>query len=409
MKRTIYLGVVYLFSLLISSCTKEQINADSHPSEALETNGSSSEFLTSDEEIFNALDLEDKSSKRSYVSGNQSSVYTISNEVAANRILVFNRNSDGTLTEAGSYHTGGTGTGGGLGNQGALVLSDNKIFLFAVNPGSNEISFFYIRGDGSLLLLDKSDSGGEMPISITYHRGLIYVLNAGGTGNIAGFAVNRQAQLFELSGSRKDLSSDMAGAAQISFNGNGKALVVTEKATNRITTYPVDAHGRPGMIQTFASAGMTPFGFSFGRGNTFFVSEAFGGADNASTVSSYFVNDWGKVSLLDGPFPTNATAACWVATTGDGQQLFVTNTGSNDVSSLSSTRMGNLDFGNEGNTTPSDMSPIDAAIDQQSRFLYVLCGGDDSIVSYEIGEDGMLTQIDSDGGLSDRASGLVVR
>lgn len=409
MKRAIYLGTAFILVFLIASCTKEQINSDSSPLEKLSADQSSSEYLNSDEQILEALNIEDKETKRSYVPGNQSSVYSISNETSANRVLVFNRNSDGTLTEAGSYHTGGTGTGEGLGNQGALTLSDNKIFLFAVNPGSNEISFFYIRGNGSLLLLDKIDSGGELPVSITYHQGLIYVLNSGGTGNIAGFAVDHRAQLFELSDSRKDLSSDMAGGAQISFNGSGKALVVTEKATNTITSYPVDAHGRPGMIRTFPSAGMTPFGFSFGRGNTFFVSEAAGGADNASTVSSYFVNNWGKVSLLDGPFATNASAACWVATTKNGLNLFVTNTASNDVSSLIATKMGELDFGNDGNTTASDMSPIDAAVDHQSKYLYVLCGGDDSIVSYEIGEDGMLTQIDTDSGLPDRASGLVVR
>ncbi|MBK8505111.1 MAG: hypothetical protein IPL46_24640 [Saprospiraceae bacterium] len=72
-------------------------------------------------------------------------MYTIGNEAMANEVLVFNRNSDGTLMEAGSYATGGQGTGGGLGNQGALVLSDNKLFMFAVNPGSDNFSFFYIR------------------------------------------------------------------------------------------------------------------------------------------------------------------------------------------------------------------------------------------------------------------------
>ncbi|NND35008.1 MAG: beta-propeller fold lactonase family protein [Saprospiraceae bacterium] len=408
MKRTIYLSA-FILTLLIASCTKEPLNSDATALRGLSPDQSTSEYLTSDEQIFEALSIEDNATQRSYVPGNQSSVYSISNEVSANRVLVYNRNSDGTLTEAGSYHTGGTGTGGGLGNQGALALSDSRIFLFAVNPGSNEISFFYIRGNGSLLLLDKIDSGGEGPVSITFHRGLIYVLNSGGTGNIAGFAVNRHGKLFELSDSRKDLSSEMAGAAQISFNGSGKALVVTEKATNTITSYPVNALGRPGMMQTFPSAGMTPFGFSFGRGNTFFVSEAAGGADNASTVSSYFVNNWGKVSLLDGPFATNASAACWVATTKDGLNLFVTNTASNDVSSLTASKMGELDFGNDGNTTASDMGPIDAAVDHQSKYLYVLCGGDDSIVSYEIGDDGMLTQIDTDAGLSDGASGLVVR
>lgn len=408
MKRASYFTVIACFTLLVSSCTKDQISSSSDPIEgsALEE---SAEYFTSDLDIIQSLDSEINSSKRSYVQGNQSSVYTISNEMSGNRVLVYNRNSDGTLTSAGSYHTGGNGTGEGLGNQGALALSENKLFLFTINPGSDEICYFFIRGDGSLKLLDKIHSGGSMPISITYHRGLIYVLNAGGAGNISGFAINHHAQLFELSDARKDLSSDMSGPAQISFSGNGKALIVTEKATNLIISYAMDTYGRPGMIQTFPSAGVTPFGFSFGRGNTFFVSEAAGGADNASTVSSYFVNNWGKVSLLDGPFATNASAACWVASTNDGLNLFVTNTRSNNVTSLITSKMGELEFGNDGNPTESAASPIDAAVDSSSKYLYVLCGGDDTIVSYEIGTDGNLIRIDSDGNLPDRASGLIVR
>jgi 6-phosphogluconolactonase (cycloisomerase 2 family) len=410
MKKINLLLSLLLLLFLVISCSQDQNLEDYGPSVQVEGLNDSQEYLQSDEDILKALDLKDaEAQQRSFTSQKQSSLYTIGNEVQSNEVLVFNRNSDGTLIEAGRYATGGQGTGGGLGNQGALALSDNKLFLFTVNPGSDDFSFFYIRKNGSLKLIDKVQSGGIMPVSITYYHGLIYVLNAGGTGNIAAFAVNHHAQLVELSNSRRALSSEAAGAAQISFSGNGKAVVITEKATNTLTSFAVDASGRPGTINTFPSAGVTPFGFSFGRANVFHVSEAFGGEANASTVSSYHVNTWGKISLLDGPFPTNGSAACWVATSRDGRYLFVTNTASNDVTSLSTTHGGELNFANNGNSTPTGTSPIDAAMDSQSKFLYVLSGGDDAIVSYKVGEDGALDQIDEDTGLPDRASGLVVR
>ncbi|MBK8505112.1 MAG: hypothetical protein IPL46_24645 [Saprospiraceae bacterium] len=122
--------------------------------------------------------------------------------------------------------------------------------------------------------------------------------------------MNRHAQLMELADSKRDLSSDAAGAAQISFSGNGKALVITGKATNTLSSFAIDRYGRPGAINTHPSAGVTPFGFSFGRANVFHVSEAFGGDANASTEPSFHVNAWGKISLLVGPFAANGSPAC---------------------------------------------------------------------------------------------------
>ncbi len=343
-------------------------------------------------------------------SSGQSAVYTISNEVASNQVIAFNRNSDGSIYEAGRYATGGTGTGGGLGNQGALAISPGGKFLYVVNPGSNDISYFLIKNDGSLMLLNRIGSGGMTPISITVYNSLVYVLNAGGTGNITGFAFNQQGQLFQLPNSTRDLSSSAAGAAQISFKPNGKALVVTEKATNIISSYAVLNNGRPSAIRTFPAANATPFGFAFGNNGDFHVSEAVGGAPGASSVSTYDVSNNGHVSLVNGPFALNQTAACWVVLTHNNQHLYTTNTGSNNISTLNVSQSGNLSFGNGGNPTPSMSVPLDAAIDQGSDYLYVLATGNNAIISYNIGSNGQLTQIDiDDNNLPDRMNGLVVR
>jgi hypothetical protein len=62
-------------------------------------------------------------------------VYVLTNAAAGNAVVVFERVADGTLMQAGAVPTGGKGTGSGLGSQGALVLSDNGHWLFAVNAG----------------------------------------------------------------------------------------------------------------------------------------------------------------------------------------------------------------------------------------------------------------------------------
>src|SRR5262245_594849 len=99
----------------------------------------------------------------------QGAVYTMSNASAGNAVIVFARAADGSLTPAGTHPTGGAGSGGGLGNQGALVLDRNDHFLFAVNAGSNELTVFAIDPSG-LAFADKIGTGGTTPISVSVHR-----------------------------------------------------------------------------------------------------------------------------------------------------------------------------------------------------------------------------------------------
>jgi len=106
-------------------------------------------------------------------------VYTMSNGAGGNEILVFRRGANGMLTPAESVPTGGLGTGAGLGNQGAIVLSGDNQWLYAVNAGSNEISVFAVDPAG-LTLIETVPSGGELPISLTVDRKLLSVLHAGG-------------------------------------------------------------------------------------------------------------------------------------------------------------------------------------------------------------------------------------
>lgn len=405
--KTLNLLIIFITLAALAACEPDE---DNRINPSPDDNQLAADHIFNESEILDILGYSGNAgiTSQARIAASTRHVYTLSNEASGNHVIAFRGNPDGTISPAAEYATGGTGTDSGLGNQGALVLSHSGRLLFAVNPGSNEISAFHVAPDGSLELIDTVPSQGELPISITSHHGLVYVLNAGGSGNIAGFAFNRQGELVYLEGSYQPLGSNAAGAAQISFSPNGQALVVTEKATNSITSYAV-RRGLAGAPSTIASAGMTPFGFSFGNNSIFYVSEAFGGAAGASTVSAYEVNTAGQLSLIDGPFETNGSAACWVAATNNGRTLFITNTAGNDITSLSVEGRGQLAFSNMGNTTAAVSGPLDAVVDKSSRYLYTLAGGNDAILTYRIGSNGALEQIDTDGGLPDRATGLVVR
>src|SRR5438094_9792618 len=120
-------------------------------------------------------------------------VFVQTNELTGTQIAVYDRNSDGTLTRAGTYATGGFGGAAlpgtesdRLATQGSLVLAHD--LLIAVNAGSDTISVFSVHGD-RLDLEQVLASGGQVPAGVGVHGRLAYVLNAGGTGIVQGFRI----------------------------------------------------------------------------------------------------------------------------------------------------------------------------------------------------------------------------
>jgi 6-phosphogluconolactonase len=334
-------------------------------------------------------------------------VYTLSNQADNNKVIVYRRKSNGELTFLANYPTGGKGTGGGLGSQGAVIMTEDDGMLLAVNAGSNTISSFEISGN-HLHLVSVVHSGGTMPVSITQHDDLVYVLNAGGNGNISGFRINKKGKLFPIHHSTRPLSSNMSGPAQISFVNHGRVLVITEKATNKIISYTINYYGTSGAFHSITSASPTPFGFAVRGYGNIIVSEAAGGAAGVSALSSYKVHNNGSISLAEGPVSAGQTAACWVVVTDNKKYIYTTNTGSNNISSFKAGFDLGLDVLNPIAAT-SGTGPIDADLSKDSRYLYVLNSGSNSISAYSIGYDGGLDDVQTVTGLPAGASGLAAK
>jgi 6-phosphogluconolactonase len=337
-------------------------------------------------------------------------VYTMSNAADGNAVLIFDRSLDGRLRGAGAVSTGGAGSGGGLGNQGGVVLSDDERWLLAVNAGSADISVFQVQRRG-LRLVSRTPSGGARPISVTIHRRLVYVLNAG-SDSITGFRLTRQGGLEPLAGSTRSLSGAAVDPAQIEFSPSGDLLAVTEKATNQIVTYQIDHDGLPDAPEVQASAGQTPFGFAFGRRDQLFVSEAFGGAVDQSAVSSYEVDDDGVLHTVSASAGTTETAACWVVVTPDGRFVYTTNTGSGSITGYEVGFDGELtilDANGRTGVTGNGSTPVDMALSRGGHFLYTLNSGTHTIGAFFITHTGALIRLTFTGGLPASANGLAAR
>jgi len=238
-----------------------------------------------------------------------SSVYTISNGSSGNSVLQYAAGPEGTLTLVGTFSTEGIGTGSALASQGAVALTHNGHWLITVDAASNQVTVFHVNQDGSLMFASITGSQGTMPVSVTIHGHLVYVLNAGTTttaGNIAGFWLGKDGQLTSITGSNQPLGG-AAGSSpeQIGFNNNGEVLVVTEKAANLIDTYVVGKNGVASAPTSTPSNSAGPYGFAFTSQGFLVVSEA-----AAGTLSSYAVSDTGSLKTLSGSIPDFGLAPC---------------------------------------------------------------------------------------------------
>lgn len=345
------------------------------------------------------------------------------NAVDANEVAVFARTPEGTLQPTGRFRTDGFGTGvaraadvkasdsNGVDSQGALALSADRQFLFAVNGGSNDISSFAVV-NGGLRLVGKTSAGGPTPVSIAVHGSLLYVANRFGSGEIVGFTVEPDGQLSPLEGSRRPLSAPGAAPAQVSFTRDGRFLVVTELATDRIVTYRVNTNGRVGRARSVPSSGPVPFGFAVDPSDRLIVSEAFNAETDGSALSSYRLGSSGEPVVISGSVTTHQTAACWVVTTDDGRYAYTSNTLSGSISGYRINQTGSLTLltadGRTG-VTGADSFPSDMAISGDGRHLYVLNLGTQTIGVFALETDGSLVLQPFVGGIPSSAVGMVVR
>lgn len=329
-------------------------------------------------------------------------LFISSNSPSGNEVLTYARQASGPATLLSRTITGGVGTGAGLGSQGAVTLSGDGKHLFVVNAASNTISTFAVRPAG-LVLTSVVDSGGLTPTSVAENDGLVYVLNAGGNGGVAGFR-NRGGTLRPISGALGTLSAAGGTApAQVGFSDDGDVLVVTERNTQRLTSFLVKRDGTLERKTVTASSGAVPFGFAFTKRDTLIVSEAPG-----SAVSSYRFNDRSPAPIVVTPSLANGQgAACWIAVTPDGKFAFSANAGTSSVSSYAVARNGQLSLvAGAAGLTGANAGAVDMAVSPNGKQLAVFASRGLQIVSFTITRSGALVPLGSVGGMPAGSAGL---
>jgi 6-phosphogluconolactonase (cycloisomerase 2 family) len=340
-------------------------------------------------------------------------VFVQTNEPTGNRVVVYDRAADGTLSPAGSYATGGDGgvaapgtESDHLASQGSLVYDAAHQLLFAVNAGSDSVSAFSVDGD-RLSLESVVPSGGEFPASIAVHGRLVYVLNSGGTGIVQGFRIAGD-RLVPIPGSARSLGLAnpdppffLTSPGQVGFTPDGRQLLVTTKASeNTIDVFGVQPNGRLSAAPVAnPSATPVPFAFTFTPTGRLAAGEA-----GASAVSTYEIAADGTLSDPKSQ-PDGQVALCWI--TRVGPYYYVSNTGSNTLSGYTIAADGQPSLvGSTGVVATTEPGPIDSTSPPGTSFLYAETGLGGTVDEYTVNADGTLTQLGVIGGLPSGIEGI---
>lgn len=336
-------------------------------------------------------------------------VFVQTNSASGNAIVTYARSTTGTLSWVANYSTGGSGTGVSQNAQGSVVLTSNNDWLLAVDAGSNQISVLEVQTQSApyLTLTDTIASGGILPVSLTIHGSLVFVLNDGSSsspGGIAGFQLSSTGKLSPIAGSAQPLSTSHATSAeQIGFNSNGRVLVVTEKGTGLIDLFPVSPSGTTQAATTYTSIGNGPYGFAFDTHGYLIVSEAASGS-----LSSYRVSPPSSLGTLSGAVPDFQLAPCWVAVTpgpSGTSWAFTTDAHSATISSYQVSASGTLTLV-QSNAATTGAADTDETIVSSVGVLYVYDAGAHEVQSFGIGSGASLTWQQNSTGLLSSSEGL---
>ena len=365
-------------------------------------------------------------------------VYTETNQVN-NEVVVYARGAIGSLSEVQRIGTEGAGSPvnnppfpqNHLDAVNEVELAENGRLLFVVNAGSDQVSSFRVGPKGRLTFADIESSGGNHPVSVDSHKGLLYGLNElDQSGNdLSGLRYTPSGKMTPIPDSTQQLDTPFSannGAGfpeplsdQVLFSPDGGTLIVPERTSNffqgQIDTFAVGSDGTLGEAQANASNDFIPFGMAFdnkghlivANGGSPLVVPPFQGSGSSYNLS-------GTTLTAIGPaVSSQAQGTCWVSITDNGKYAFMSDQNTAEITRFAIGQGGDLTWlGNTDNTGPGS----DTALSENSRYLYVLNvlnadgAGHATIDRFRVKPDGSLVLLGTtDSDVPDSASGLAAQ
>ncbi len=365
--------------------------------------------------------------------GLRGAVYAMSNNLETNTIIAYVRNALDEFTFIGEFDTGGRGgvlddsdNVDPLLSQNSVVVTPNRKFLLNVNAGSNTVTVFRILRDFKLKRMSVTRVTGTGPVAIAVNRRkLVYVASADldgkfdsfvdSKGSVSGFRLTYHGKLIPLLGSVRKLPTR---PADVAFSPDGRSVVVsslnaflgalpTPSASllsfklflnGRLSAKPVDTASSttPGSPPGRNPPALIGIAVVRVRGVQYVVAPEIRG-EQAGSVSSFRLDRWGKLTpvqidlVIGSSITEGQVAPCWIKFTSRKNIFFITNTGSDSVSSLSFSRVQSTLISEVAASGQSSLeAPIDLAISSDDKFLFVHAGKQGEVGIFKIGPNASL-------------------
>ncbi|MDQ1494339.1 MAG: hypothetical protein QOG69_822 [Actinomycetota bacterium] len=339
-------------------------------------------------------------------------VFVHTNDPTSNGVIVYERASNGLLTEVKRYATGGKGgseagaVADPLASQGSLTYDAGHSLLFAVNAGSDTVTVFAVHGT-RLQRIQTIASGGVLPTSISVVRSLVYVLNASGDGGISGFRIGSDSRLHPIAHSTRSLHlgnpanpNFLKSPSQVAITPDADAVVVATKTNGVLDVFKLKDSGAPEETPvTTTSVGPVPFALNFDAADRLLVAEA-----NGAETSYQVQNSGGLLAISH--VPNGQAATCWsVLAKG---YVYASNSGSNTITGYAEDAAGGLSLLDPSAVTATtDAAPVDVAASRDGNYLYQEATRAGAIDEFKVNDDGSLTRIGTVTGLPiDNGSGI---
>ncbi|MBZ5492269.1 MAG: lactonase family protein [Acidobacteriia bacterium] len=299
-------------------------------------------------------------------------IYVIANPTGPNYVTAYTRNQQsGALTLLGSYPTGGAGLVSTefVGAQAnSLVFSKGR--LYAINPGSNDISIFSVQEDGTLRLAHAPiPSGGIGPETIAIHDHLLYVGNDGNAStppNMTGFLIDN-GSLRPIHGSAVTLNIG-DHPADLKFSKNGHFLVGSLADSGIIDVFRVKDDGT--LLQTAElhdQPGIVELAF-----NPVHQNKLIGTLANFPGVKSYVISAEGEITILSSIQDTATIDSCWIVTDKAGTKAWVTAPLSSSIILYTIDPQTRLTRVSSHDTSSFGFTLTDLVMDESGSFIYAM-------------------------------------
>jgi 6-phosphogluconolactonase (cycloisomerase 2 family) len=246
----------------------------------------------------------------------------------------------------------------------AMIITPDGKAMFMANAGGT-ITAYTINGDGTLTAAGSPVNAGSFPVALTADPAskFLFVANQGSASDVTSGTIS----VFAISGTSltpvgnpvpTELPSDVSGSGPtgVAVSPVGNYLYVANQFSNNVLSYSFDSSGNLTLIN-FYTAGTNPTGLAFSR---------------CAGVAS-----------------NTATANC---TVGDDNNLFVTNSGSNNITIFSACIQvtgscaapnGTLAEIPSKSPVAAGVSPATIFVDRSSDFVYAVDRGSSEVSEYQ--------------------------